>query len=164
MPAEVLPAGAGDESGGRREEDRVAGPAEVRAAMGGVGDNGRPRAAHGRVESACEAAAAAVNSKDGVSNRADALLTVESRRGCRSSGDNDNSDAQTVLQVGERLQEAVRLCIAVGGGGSREGEGARPGAPCALTLTEEELSRPRRLLEDLRRLSSRSNGADAARH
>lgn len=169
MPAEVLPGGAGDGSGDRREEDRVAGPPEAAAGSGsgGVGNNGRPRTAHGRAESACGAAAAAVDSEEGVSNRAGALkLTVESGGGCRASGDSDNSDGQTVLQVGERLQEAVRLCIAAGdsGGGSRAGEGARPGAPCALTLTEEELSRPRRLLEDLRRLSSRSDGAGAARH
>lgn len=160
---DVSPAGAGDGSGGRREDDRVAGRPEAGAGTGGVGDNGRPRTAHGRVEPACGAAAVAIDSEDGVSVRAGALLTVESGGGCRASGDGDNSDGQTVLQVGERLQEAVRLCIAVVGA-AREGEGARPGAPCALTLTEEELSRPRRLLEDLRRLSSRSDGAGAARH
>ncbi|CAM9822525.1 unnamed protein product, partial [Laminaria digitata] len=46
MPAEVLPARAGDESGGRREEDRVAGPPEAETGAGGVGDNGRPGVAH----------------------------------------------------------------------------------------------------------------------
>ena len=142
----------------------MAGSPEAGVGTGGVGDNGRPRTAHGRVVSASGAAAATIDPEDGVSIRAGALLTVESGGGCRASGDGDNSDGQTVLQVGERLQEAVRLCITVVGGGvSRGGEGARPGVPCALTLTEEELSRPRRLLEDLRRLSSRSDGAGAAR-
>lgn len=72
---------------------------------------------------------------------------------------------QTVLQVGERLQEAVRLCsVGSGGGVSRDGtvengfRAAVPAAPSALTLSEGELSRPRRLLEALRLFSCRRGG------
>ena len=156
-PAEILPAKAGDKSGFGRGNDRLTGSPDV--GMDGIGTNGSPGAAPGG------GVAAAGDSGDGVSSRAGAILTNESGSvECRASGGgSDSSDGQTVLQVGERLQEAVRLCIAVGDG-SRDGEGARPGAPCALTLTEAELSRPRRLLEDLRRLSSRSDGAGGAQH
>lgn len=69
------------------------------------------------------------------------------------------SGGQSALQVAERLNEAVRLCSvggvsAEGQGAGREGGGGG-GSLGALTLSEAELSRPRRLLHDLRLLSCR---------
>lgn len=61
---------------------------------------------------------------------------------------------ETALEVGERLQKAVRLCNIRGGCG--EGRGM----PGALTLSESELSRPKRLLESLRVISCRSVETD----
>lgn len=79
--------------------------------------------------------------------------------GSRACCDGDGEHfSQTALQVGERLQEAVRLCVL--GGDSRDG--ARD-VPLALTLSEAELSRPRKLLHDLRLYSCRDDGDDASR-
>lgn len=82
--------------------------------------------------------------------------------GCSGGG---GGGMQSALQVGERLGDAVRLCSSsaprVGGGVGRgggigaaggEGEGV---SLCALTLSEAELSRPRRLLDDLCFMTSR---------
>lgn len=71
---------------------------------------------------------------------------------------------QSALQVGERLNDAVRLCslgggLAGGGGGGAKGKGGKEGGASgprgALTLSEAELSKPRRLLNDLRLLACR---------
>lgn len=75
--------------------------------------------------------------------------------GLKKSG--KDSVVEKALKVGERLQEAVRLC-SVGAGC---GEGG--GAPGALTLSEGVLSRPKHLLKSLALLCARSNsGGDTA--
>lgn len=93
--------------------------------------------------------------------------------GCRGGGDGKvggGGGGQTGLQIGERLQEAVRLCSVGGGGGGggvspdgtagNDSPAAVPAAPSALTLSEAELSRPRRLLEALRLFSCRDGDGD----
>lgn len=60
-------------------------------------------------------------------------------------------EVRTTFQVGERLQEAVRLC-SVGVGCGDEGT-----APGALTLSEGELSRPKQLLKALELISARGS-------
>lgn len=87
--------------------------------------------------------------------------------GCYSGG---GGSVQSALQVGERLNDAVRLCsLSCGstgrGGGGAKGEGGREGGAAgprgALTLSEAELSKPRRLLNDLRLLACRpSDGTE----
>lgn len=76
---------------------------------------------------------------------------------------------ESALEVGERLNEAVRLCSIEASVGSAEGEGERRegaggggGLLGALTLSEAELSRPRRLLNDLRLLTCRPAAAEEA--
>lgn len=79
-------------------------------------------------------------------------------KGSRAYCDRDGEHfSQTALQVGERLQEAVRLCTL--GGDSKDG--ARD-VSLALTLSETELSRPRKLLHDLRLYSCRGKGDGAS--
>lgn len=80
-------------------------------------------------------------------------------KGSRACCDRDGEHfSQTALQVGERLQEAVRLCTL--GGDSKDGT---RDVSLALTLSEAELSRPRKLLHDLRLYSCRDDGDDASR-
>lgn len=97
---------------------------------------------------------------------------------CRGGGDggSDGGSRQSALQVGERLSDAVRLCSSTGMpraggtagagevGGVRGGDGGGGGAASgkgegislyALTLSEAELSQPRRLLDDLRFVTCR---------
>lgn len=70
---------------------------------------------------------------------------------------------QNALQIGEFLQEAVRLC-SLGGVATEEAGGGvgAPPPPGVLTLSEAELSRPRRLLEGLRAFSCRRSDGEAA--
>lgn len=87
-------------------------------------------------------------------------VLMESKKGCcggsTSGSGGGGGGKQTPLQIGELLQEAVRLCC-VGVGGYREK--AVVGKVSALTLSEAELSRPRRLLEYFRVFSSRTDDA-----
>lgn len=149
---------ANDNAGGvgdllRREDAGITGDEEgiPRRPAGAVGDNGGMRR-KGTVPNG------------GVS--AGAPGGVSATRNCQSGkGNGDRGQwegkanvvempAETVLQVGERLQEAVRLCNI----GAGCGEGGGPLG--ALTFSEFELSRPRPLLESLRAYSAR--GADEA--
>ncbi len=134
----IVPAAVTETANGKEERPAVAAAGET----GGVDSGG--------------AAAGARAPTCGASHGAS---PYETDACCRDGG--DGTSGQSALQVGERLSEAVRLCsTSAPGGGSEAGGGEEAGrrgggSLCALTLSEAELSRPRRLLADLRLLTSR---------
>lgn len=93
---------------------------------------------------------------DGALTKDKGGISGKDRSGCVISARVQAGGVETVWQVGERLQEAVRLCSV--GAGCGEG-GAAPGA---LTLSERELSRPKQLLKSLKLFSARSGGGGGA--